>query len=77
MEKRIYDEKFYQDELAKDIFMQLEKNNLYSDVLAYYNYPLLTGGLDEEKISPTVCILSKKYGLINVVISLNILSYNI
>ena len=69
MEKRIYDEKFYQDELAKDIFMQLEKNNLYSDVLAYYNYPLLTGGLDEEKISPTVCILSKKYGLINVIAS--------
>jgi superfamily I DNA and RNA helicase len=69
MEKRIYDEKFYQDELAKDIFIQLEKNNLYSDVLAYYNYPLLTGGLDEEKISPTVCILSKKYGLINIIAS--------
>lgn len=69
MEKRIYDEKFYQDELAKYIFLQLEKNNLYSDILAYYNYPLLTGGLDEEKISPTVCILSKKYGLINILAS--------
>ena len=31
MEKRIYDEKFYFDELAKDIFLQLEKNILYSD----------------------------------------------
>ena len=69
MEKRIYDEKFYSDELAKDIFLQLEKNALYSDIIAYYNYPLLTGGLDEEKISPTVCILSKKYGVINIVAS--------
>ena len=69
MEKRIYDEKFYFDELAKDIFLQLEKNILYSDAIAYYNYPLLTGGLDEDKISPTVCILSKKYGIINIIAS--------
>ena len=72
MEKRIYDEKFYQDELAKDIFSQLEKNDLYSDILAYYNYPLLTGGLDEEKLSPTVCIFSKQYGIINIIVSTNI-----
>lgn len=76
MEKRIYDEKFYSDELAKDIFLQLEKNELYSDVIAYYNYPLLTGGLDEEKISPTICILSKKYGVINIIASSIINSEN-
>lgn len=69
MEKRIYDEKFYFDELAKDIFLQLEKNVLYSEAIAYYNYPLLTGGLDEDKISPTVCILSKEYGIINIIAS--------
>ena len=69
MEKRIYDEQFYKDELAKKIFSELEKDDLYSDVIAYYNYPLLTGGLDEEKIYPTVCILSKKYGLINILAS--------
>jgi len=76
MEKRIYDEKFYSDELAKEIFLQLEKNELYSDIIAYYNYPLLTGGLDEEKISPTICILSKKYGVINIIASSIINSEN-
>lgn len=76
MEKRIYDEKFYSDELAKDIFLQLVKNELYSDIIAYYNYPLLTGGLDEEKISPTICILSKKYGVINIIASSIINSEN-
>ena len=69
MEKRIYDEKFYFDELAKDIFLQLEKNYLYSDAIVYYDYPLLTGGLDEDKLSPTVCVLSKKYGIINIIAS--------
>ena len=69
MEKRIYDEKFYFDELAKDIFLQLEKNYLYSDAIVYYDYPLLTGGLDEDKLSPTVCVLSKKYGILNIIAS--------
>ena len=75
MEKRIYDEKFYSDELAKYIFLKLEQNQLYEDVIAYYNYPLLIGGLDEDKISPTVCMLSKKYGVINIIAS-NIIQEN-
>ena len=69
MYKRIYDEKYYSDILARDIFLELGEKDIYSDVIAYYNYPLLTGGLDEEKIAPTVCILSKKYGVINIIAS--------
>jgi len=69
MQKNITDEEYYSDKAAKGIleFLESKEDELeLKDSVIYYNFPMFKE-LDDELQYPSLCIVSRNYGVILVV----------